>query len=67
MPAKVIKRRFTETQAEALLEIAWWDWPHEALRHTLPDIRLMSIDAFIEKYRPGALAPVAVMEAEAGE
>jgi phosphonate metabolism protein (transferase hexapeptide repeat family) len=51
VPARVIKRRFTEAQAEALQQIAWWDWSHEALRAALPDIRALDIDAFIEKYR----------------
>ncbi len=50
VPARHIKRRFTEAQAEALQRIAWWDWSHEALRAALPDIRRLSIDAFIEAY-----------------
>ncbi|NNU80346.1 chloramphenicol acetyltransferase [Halovulum dunhuangense] len=50
VPAREIRRRFSETQAEALLAIAWWDWSHEALRAALPDIRDLPIDAFIEKY-----------------
>ena len=50
VPARHLKRRFTEAQAEALHRIAWWDWSHEALRAALPDIRRLSIDAFIERY-----------------
>ena len=30
--AKPIKRRFTEPQADALQEIAWWDWDHATLK-----------------------------------
>lgn len=67
VPARVIKRRFSEAQAAALLEIAWWDWSHDALSRALADIRGLSIDAFIEKYRPGTSAPVVKLEAEAGE
>ncbi|MEP3665757.1 MAG: chloramphenicol acetyltransferase, partial [Roseibium sp.] len=48
--AKPIKRRFTEAQEEALLGISWWDWNHDQLKARLPDFRLLSIDAFIEKY-----------------
>lgn len=48
--AHPIKRRFTEAQGEALQQIAWWDWSHDRLRTALPDIRALSIDAFIEKY-----------------
>lgn len=51
VPAREIKRRFTEPQAEALQEIALWDWPHEKYKAVLGDIRSLEIDAFIEKYR----------------
>ncbi|WP_172297178.1 DapH/DapD/GlmU-related protein [Pseudoruegeria sp. HB172150] len=50
VPAKPIKPRFTEAQAAALQQIAWWDWSHDALRAALPDIRKLSIEEFIEKY-----------------
>ncbi|MBO6509599.1 MAG: chloramphenicol acetyltransferase [Roseibium sp.] len=49
--AKPIKRRFTEAQEEALMEISWWDWNHEQLKERLPDFRNLPIDGFIEKYR----------------
>lgn len=51
VPARFIKRRFTESQAEALMEIAIWDWPRDRYQAALPDIRALDIDAFIEKYR----------------
>jgi len=51
VPARVIKRRFSETQEEALMDIAWWDWSHDAFGKALPDFRTLEIDAFIEKYR----------------
>lgn len=51
VPAREIKRRFTEAQAEALMEIAVWDWSRERYEAALPDIRALDIDAFIEKYR----------------
>ncbi len=51
VPAREIKRRFTEAQAEALQEIAVWDWSRAAYQAALPDIRSLQIDAFIEKYR----------------
>ncbi|AXC49458.1 chloramphenicol acetyltransferase [Paracoccus suum] len=50
VPAREIKRRFTEAQGAALQQIAWWDWSHDSLRAALPDIRELPIDAFIEKY-----------------
>jgi serine acetyltransferase len=51
VPARVIKRRFTEAQADALQDIAVWDWSRDRYRAALPDIRALEIDAFIEKYR----------------
>ncbi len=51
VPAREIKRRFTDAQAEALQEIAVWDWPRETYKAALSDIRTLEIDAFIEKYR----------------
>ena len=59
VPARQIKRRFTEEQAEALIEIAWWDWSHDDLRAALPDIRQLDIDDFIKRYRPVAQGSVA--------
>ena len=51
VPARVIKRRFTEAQAEALQDIAVWDWSYHKYKAALPDIRMLAIDDFIEKYR----------------
>lgn len=50
VPARFIKRRFTEAQAEALQAMAWWDWPRDTYIAALPDIRALSVDAFLEKY-----------------
>lgn len=51
VPARFIKRRFSVEQAEALQDIAVWDWDRDTYKTALPDIRALSIDAFIEKYR----------------
>lgn len=51
VPARVIKRRFTEAQAAALQDIAVWDWPRHTCTPAIPDIRAMDMDAFNEKYR----------------
>jgi phosphonate metabolism protein (transferase hexapeptide repeat family) len=48
--AKPIRRRFPENIAERLMALAWWDWPHEKLRETLPDFRALEIEAFLDKY-----------------
>jgi chloramphenicol O-acetyltransferase type B len=35
-PAKVIRKRFSDEHIAMLLEMAWWDWPHEQLLAALP-------------------------------
>ena len=54
VPARILKRRFTEAQGEALMAIAWWDWDHATLRARLGDFRTLPIDAFIERYTQAA-------------
>ena len=51
VPARHLKWRFTPKQAEALQQIAWWDWDHDTLKVALPNIRSMDIDTFIDHYR----------------
>jgi hypothetical protein len=51
VPARHLKWRFEPHQAEALQQIAWWDWDHFGLQAALPDIRKLDIDSFIEKHR----------------
>jgi hypothetical protein len=46
----VIKRRFSESIAERLAALAWWDWDHESLRSALPDFRRLAIEEFLAKY-----------------
>jgi phosphonate metabolism protein (transferase hexapeptide repeat family) len=55
-PARPIKRRFPETVASRLTELAWWDWNHEALRGALPDFRQLTIEAFLEKYEAAGIS-----------
>ena len=50
VPARPIKQRFSRAQADALMEIAPWDWDHDQLKAALQDVRGLSIDAFIEAY-----------------
>jgi len=50
VPARPIKERVSRHHAEALMEIAWWDWPHGKLRASLRDFRDMRIEEFVEKY-----------------
>lgn len=51
VPAKPIRWRFEEPVREALLAIAWWNWPREALKLALADFRRLTAEEFVEKYR----------------
>jgi phosphonate metabolism protein (transferase hexapeptide repeat family) len=53
-PARPIKRRFPESIAGRLTELAWWDWDHETLRCALPDFRKLDVEGFLEKYEAAA-------------
>jgi len=48
--AKLIRRRYTESVAERMIALAWWDWDHATLRAALADFRALSAEAFLEKY-----------------
>ena len=50
VPAQPIRARFPSAVAEALLELAWWDWSHEALTAALPDFRALDAEAFVARY-----------------
>jgi phosphonate metabolism protein (transferase hexapeptide repeat family) len=50
VPARVIRRRFSEATGERLDRLAWWDWSHDALRRALPDFRALGAEAFLDKY-----------------
>jgi phosphonate metabolism protein (transferase hexapeptide repeat family) len=49
-PAAIIKRRFSETVADRLAALAWWDWDHESVRSALPDFRNLTVEDFLAKY-----------------
>ena len=50
VPARPIKRRFEPHIARRLLELSWWDWPHERLRAALEDFRTLPVERFIDKH-----------------
>jgi acetyltransferase-like isoleucine patch superfamily enzyme len=49
-PARAIRRRFTEEQAEALQRIAWWDWPLDTVIERVEWLNGRSIDDFISEF-----------------
>jgi len=48
--ARELKPRFPPALADKMLNLAWWDWPREKLRETLPDMRNLSAEDFVAKY-----------------
>ena len=50
VPARKIKHRFPLHTADRLLALAWWDWSHDRLQAALPHFRMLSVDAFLERY-----------------
>ena len=55
-PARPVKRRFSETTADRLTSLAWWDWDHETLRRVLPDFRKLAVEEFLDKYEAEAVS-----------
>ncbi len=49
-PAKPLRLRQPPEIAKRLIALAWWDWPHDALRTALDDFRALEAMAFLEKY-----------------
>ena len=60
-PARILRMRFPEPVAQALLRIAWWDWPHERLHAAMTDFRTLGAEGFCERYNnvktPGPPVP----------
>lgn len=50
LPATPMRPRFSDAIAQRLLDLAWWDWDHAALRSALMDFRALKAEAFLEKY-----------------
>jgi acetyltransferase-like isoleucine patch superfamily enzyme len=50
IPAKIVKKRFTEDQIEQLLKIKWWQWPEEKINEAIPLLSANTINEFINKY-----------------
>jgi virginiamycin A acetyltransferase len=51
VPARPLKKRFTDEQIEALLEIKWWDWPDDVIKENADLIQSSHIDMFIDQAR----------------
>ena len=49
-PAREVRRRFTDSQVDAMLEIAWWDWPEERVLENIQYLNQSDIDDFILRF-----------------
>jgi acetyltransferase-like isoleucine patch superfamily enzyme len=52
-PARHIKFRFSQEAIDALLEIAWWDWPASEIEKAWPLLQSPDVDKFIAQYYRG--------------
>lgn len=51
-PAREIRRRFDDQQVEALLRIAWWNWPGQKVRESVGALNGGAIEEFIAEHDP---------------
>lgn len=49
-PAREVRRRFPDPMVEALLRIAWWDWPDDDVRERVDDLCSPDVEAFVRRY-----------------
>lgn len=49
MPARPIRQRFDDQTVARLLEIKWWNWSDEEVRHVAPLLQLDDIARFIRE------------------
>jgi phosphonate metabolism protein (transferase hexapeptide repeat family) len=50
VPAKFLRWRFQPKISERIISLAWWDWEHDRLAGVVDDMRMLSAEAFLEKY-----------------
>jgi acetyltransferase-like isoleucine patch superfamily enzyme len=51
-PAQEVRRRFDDAVVDALLRIAWWDWPDDDLVAELDLIESDRVEAFVARHDP---------------
>ena len=50
-PARIVRRRFDEATAAALVEAAWWECPHEAVTRLIPLLQSGRVEELIAAVR----------------
>ncbi len=54
-PAKLIKKRFIDSDIEKLLQIKWWNWDTETLKRNLQHLRSDDVESLWQKFLCGNL------------
>ena len=50
VPAKFMRWRFEPKRSERIISLGWWDWKHDKLAQAVDDMRLLSVEEFLEKW-----------------
>ena len=50
VPARRIKWRFKKSIRTRIIDLAWWDWPHDLLAKEVDDMRALSVERFLNRY-----------------
>lgn len=53
VPAKFVKWRFPPEISTRIISLSWWDWDDDRLAQAVDDMRVLSAEAFLEKYGRG--------------
>ena len=51
VPAKVIKKRFSDEKIQMLEQMKWWDWNYEDIYNVIPLLQSEKIDELILYYK----------------
>jgi phosphonate metabolism protein (transferase hexapeptide repeat family) len=54
VPARPVRRRFSEEVAARIEALAWWDWTPEKLAQAIPDMQALPIEAFLDRWENAA-------------
>lgn len=50
IPARRLRDRFPMEVAARINRLAWWDWPLDRLADALPDMQMLPIDVFLDRW-----------------
>ena len=50
VPAKPIRFRFKDEVRDRILASAWWNWPVEKVAEAIPDMQVLGIEVFLDKW-----------------